>query len=189
MALTRLKLRCCQGCSPFWGLSGQCFLAFSGFERQPIILGSRPLPPASGPGKLHHSDSSSMVTPSSNSANWERFSSLKDPCDYVGPIRMILDNLPIIRNSCRSYNLNHICKVPLGICGNTSIGSRGLGGGHLWGAIFLPSVWRDSRKMPLNGADHRFLPYPPRPALPCNTFSYSLEAFNSTHVNCPRKGE
>lgn len=72
-----------------------CFLALPSFHRYQHFL---------APGPLPSSESAMTVTSFSCCLTMTMtllpFSSMfKDPCDYIGPIWMIQDNLPILRRA------------------------------------------------------------------------------------------
>lgn len=87
---------------------------------------------------------------------------MKVPCVYIGPFKMIQGNLAIIRSvtlvtSGKSL-WAYIATYPR-VLENWGV--------DIFGDVFLPPIWKESRKMPPNGADHIVPPHPPSPVLSC----------------------
>lgn len=70
-------------------------MAFPASRGHTSPLPHGPLPPSSKPGTLHLLDHSSVVSsPSDSQPIWERITSVKEPCEEIGPTWIIQDSLP-----------------------------------------------------------------------------------------------
>ncbi|CAN0097287.1 unnamed protein product [Rangifer tarandus platyrhynchus] len=119
------KIRCEQSCVPLRALGQNLFFAFSSSKRWWPSL-------ACG----HVTLTSPFIFTSPSLTLTLLPASYKDTCDSIGPIWIILENLPISKSLLTSAKSFLSCKIT-----NSQLPAKI--GGHLWGAIILLTTLRE----------------------------------------------